>query len=82
MLPVGEDITFRLLLAPQELIDPVGKRDLAGLAANGLGFRNQEQLAVQVHILPALVQQLPTPHSRIECRHDDRAEMLGTRFEQ
>jgi hypothetical protein len=82
LVVIGEDIAFRLMSASQEFIDAVGEGNLARFAADSLGFRDQEQLAVKIDIFPSLVQQFSTPHACIQRRHDDRLEMLGARSEQ
>ena len=78
----GKNPSFRFLLCPKELEEAPGEGDLAGFAFRRFRVSDEEKLAVEVDVLPALRENFTAPHARIERGHDDGAEMRSGRLEK
>src|SRR5260370_18072684 len=60
---IGEDQTLVFPRLPQEIEEPVRERDFAGFTLGRLAVAYVQQAAGKIHVLPALLQKLPPPHT-------------------
>lgn len=72
-----EEQAFLLAFCEKELVDPVGEGNFSPFASGGFRLSYREQSAVEINMLPELVEQLAPPHARIECRDDELTKVRG-----
>lgn len=67
----GEDQAFRLWAKSEKIEQPVCERNLSRLAAGGLGTGYGKEPAIEIHVLPSLVEDFTASHAGVErCDND------------
>src|SRR4029077_4986858 len=71
----GEEQALLLAFSEKELVYAVGKGNFTAFASRGFGATDKEQVAVEVDVLPPLIEELAPTHAGVEGCYDDRTEV-------